>query len=363
MSQGGDGVKVPQPRKLKSGTWFIQMRLNGVSVPVSAPTKTECIYQAQLIKSEYKAGKRHITRSNITLPQAIEKYTAARKNVLSPATIRNYKWVADHNFLSVKDKPLAKIRNWQELIDLEAAHYSPKTLKTTWHIVSAVMSENGIQKPKVKLPQVVRHDKPYLNSDEIKVFVKALRGEPCEIAALLGLHSLRRAEILALTWENVDLKNKLIKVRATMVKDENNKTVVRQVTKTKASRRDVPIMIPELLAALKAVPQEKRAGNVCVHNPSGLLKQINRVCEKNGLPLVGVHGLRRSFASLAFSADVRMTEREVMEIGGWDDAATVHKIYEQISRKQLETASAKMGAFFSENQNANQNANEVSKTL
>lgn len=354
-------MKVPQPRKLKSGTWFIQMRLNGVSVPVSAPTKTECIYQAQLIKSEYKAGKRHITRSNITLPQAIEKYTAARKNVLSPATIRNYKWVADHQFLTVQDIPLAKIKNWQELIDMEAAHYSPKTLKTTWHMVSAVLSENDIPKPKVKLPLVMRKDKPYLNPDEVKVFVKALLGEPCEIAALLGLHSLRLAEILALTWENVDLKNKLIKVRATMVKDEHNKTVFREVTKTKASRRDVPIMIPELLTALKAVPQSKRTGLVCTHNPSGLLKQINRVCKNNGLPEIGVHGLRRSFASLAFSAQVRMTEREVMEIGGWDDAATVHKIYEQISKKQLETASAKMGSFFSENQNANESANEVSK--
>lgn len=346
-------MKVPEPRKLKSGTWFIQLRLNGVSVPVSAPTKTECIYQAQLIKSEYKAGKRRIKRSMLTLPQAIDRYTSARRNVLSPATIRNYKWVADHNFLSVKDTPLSNIKNWQELIDAEAEHYCAKTLKTTWHIVSAVMSDLELPKPKVKLPPVVPPERPYLTPDQIKIFVKALHKEPCEIAALLGLHSLRLAEILALSWENVDLKSKIIKVRTTMIKDENNKMIIRQNTKTKASRRDVPIMIPSLYDALNAVPESQRKGTVVSHNPSGLLKQINRVCKNNDLPEIGVHGLRRSFASLAFSAEVRMTEREVMEIGGWDDAATVHKIYEQISKKQIEQASLKMGNFF-----ANENAND-----
>ena len=36
-------MKVPKPRKLASGTWFIQMRLDGESVPVSAATRSECV--------------------------------------------------------------------------------------------------------------------------------------------------------------------------------------------------------------------------------------------------------------------------------------------------------------------------------
>lgn len=308
------------------------------------------------------AGKRRIKRCALTLPEAIEKYTAARKNILSPATIRNYKWVAKHQFQSIAETPLHNVKNWQELIDAEAERYKAKTLKTTWHIVSAVLSDLGIEKPNVKLPQVVPPERPYLNPDQIKVFVKALHGQPCEIAALLGLHSLRRAEILGLKWENVDLQNEIIKVRSTVIADENNHYIERQNTKTRASRRDVPIMIPELLTALKAVPEKERVGNVCTVHPSGLLKQINRVCAENGLPRICVHGLRRSFASLAFSADVRMTEREVMEIGGWDDAATVHNIYEQISKRQLEQARIKMGNFYAGKHEANENANEVKKT-
>ena len=45
-------MKVPEPRHLPSGSWFIQMRLNGVSVPVTAPTKKQCIHEAEVIKAE-----------------------------------------------------------------------------------------------------------------------------------------------------------------------------------------------------------------------------------------------------------------------------------------------------------------------
>lgn len=72
-------MKVPEPKKLPSGTWFIQMRLNGVSVPVSAPSKKECIQQAQLIKAEYLAGRRRIASNDITLREAITEYIDAKK--------------------------------------------------------------------------------------------------------------------------------------------------------------------------------------------------------------------------------------------------------------------------------------------
>ena len=75
-------MKVPEPRQLKSGTWFIQLRLNGVSIPVSADTKPKCILQAQLIKAEYMTGKRTIepTKSDLTLSAAIDRYIKNRKN-------------------------------------------------------------------------------------------------------------------------------------------------------------------------------------------------------------------------------------------------------------------------------------------
>ena len=36
-------MKVPEPRNLKSRTWFLQMRLGSESGTVSAATRSECI--------------------------------------------------------------------------------------------------------------------------------------------------------------------------------------------------------------------------------------------------------------------------------------------------------------------------------
>ena len=75
---------------------------------------------------------------------------------------------------------------------------------------------------------------------------------------------------------------------------------------------------------------------------------------------IGVHGLRHSFASLAFSSEVGLTEREVMEIGGWADSQTVHRIYEHLARKNRLKASNKMADFF---KNADENADGISRTV
>lgn len=96
-------MKVPEPRKLKSGSYFIQLRLNGVSVPVTARTAKECKRQAELIKAEHRAGKRVVQehKSDPTLGQAIDAYIASRRNVLSPSTIRGYEMIRRHRFQSV----------------------------------------------------------------------------------------------------------------------------------------------------------------------------------------------------------------------------------------------------------------------
>lgn len=352
-------MKVPEPRKLKSGTWFIQMRLSGVSVPVSAATKAECKQQAMLIKAEHRAGKRKIAKNQITLKEAIENYIDNKKNILSPSTIRGYNTIKNNRFQSVMNKPLRSIDNWQSIINESCQTLSAKTIKNDWGFICSVLRENDIVPPKVALPQVVPARKEFLDPDEIKKFVSAVKGTECEIPALLGLHSLRRSEIMGLTWGNIDLDNEIIHVRGSAVYDKDQKLVRKKTNKNTSSNRDIPIMIPELLTALKAVPKKSRKDAVVTCNPNTIWSRVNHVCKSNGLPEVGVHGLRHSFASLAFSADVGMTEREVMEIGGWSDYYTVHKIYEHLSIKNKLKAQNKMKAFYNkQNQNANESANE-----
>ena len=350
-------MKVPEPRKLPSDTWFIQLRLNGVSVSVTAPTEKECRDAAQLIKAEHRAGKRQIQKSigNITLTQGIDNYISARSNVLSPETIRGYRTIQRNRFKAVANKPIKSIDNWQTICNRESLLCSAKTMKNSWMFVASVIKECGYVPPKIKLPQIVQKERPFLEPDQIQLFVKAVSGESCEIPALLALCSLRRSEICGLKWENVDLKKRRILVSGAAVFDENNKLVQKETNKNNSSRRYVPVMINELYDALNACPN--KTGLLIQCNPATIWAQINQVCKANDLPKVGIHGLRHSFASLAYHLGV--PEKVAMQIGGWGNFEIMRKIYTHLAQADIGKNEQQLSGFFN---SANKKANENKKT-
>lgn len=346
-------MKVPEPKKLPSGNYFIQLRLNGKSVPITAVTAKECKKQAELIKAEYQAGRRveGVYGEKISLADAIDRYIDKRSNVLSPSTIRGYKAIKRNYFQDEMPKLIDGRINWQAAINREAKRLAPKTLRNAWLFITSVLKENNITPPNVKLPQAVPTEKQFLDPDQIRVFVAAVKGQPCEIPSLLALHSLRRSEIMALTWDKIDLKQNTIRVSGAAVFDANGVLVRKATNKNDSSVRTLPIMIPGLYAALEAV--EDKSGLVVRCHANTLWEQINKVCEDNGLPKVGVHGLRHSFASLAYH--LGLSELETMQLGGWSDTKTMRDIYTHISAKDRLKSENKIAAFF---KNANEYANE-----
>ena len=158
---------------------------------------------------------------------------------------------------------------------------------------------------------------------------------------LLALSSLRQSEILALRWEDIDLKNRVLYVNGATVPGEDGKLIRKNTTKNSSSRRAVPIIQP-LYDALSAT--DNRTGSVVIFSTSGMYKGINRLCEANGLPAVGVHGLRHSFASLAYH--LQIPEKIAMQIGGWANTQTMHRIYTHIGQKEISKQANKFTSFF-----------------
>lgn len=340
-------MKLPKPVRMSSGNYYIRLRLGGESISVVAATETECRNQARLIKAEYKAGKRLERvgkKEEPTLQRIVETYIVNRKAVLSVSTIVGYEVIKNNRFQAYMKKRPSEITNWQAVINDEVKDISAKTLKNSWALVAAALAYSGMDVPAVKLPQVVQAERPWLDADQIKTFVAAVKGKDCEIPALLALHSLRRSEILGLTWEKVDIDSGIIHIEGSAVPDSENKLVYKETNKTKNSRRNVPIMIPALKDALLAVPEAQRTGFIYTKYRNTLWRDINAICAANGLPQVGVHGLRHSWVSLAHF--VGMPPHEAMLIGGWEDAQTMHKIYEHISNADLLKAENKIAEFF-----------------
>lgn len=338
---------VPKAKKLPSGNWFINLRLGGQNIPITESTERRCIQQAQYIKAEYLAGKRMDAaqkKSESTLTQAIDKYIASKQNILSPSTICGYRAIQKNYFQSLMSRPVSKITESvaQSAVNNERKLHAAKTISNAWRFIATVIHEETGVRIEVSLPQIIRKDIKFLDPDQIKVFTKAVAGTDVEIAALLALCSLRRSELLALQWDDVDLKAATATVRAAMVQDESHKYVLKEETKNQSSRRIVPLM-PQLVDALKNAP--RTSSHVVTLSSHVVYDRINRVCKANGLPEVGVHGLRHSFASLAYS--LGMSEKITMEIGGWSDDATMKKIYTHIARADRLKAENAMKNFYS----------------
>lgn len=252
--------------------------------------------------------------------------------------------------------PVSKVKNWQKVIDDEAQTVSVKTLKSSWSFLCTSMRYAKIVVPDVRLPQSVPRDAKWLEPDEILRFVKLMEGDRFEIPALLALHGLRRSEIFALSYDSIDLKSNTITVHGAAVLGEDGKLVQKKENKNASSRRIIPIMIPELAAAIERIPAEQRTGKIYDANATTLYWKINQVCEKNGLPKVGVHGLRHSFASLAYH--LGLSEQETMELGGWADYNTMRKIYTHLAKVDRLKGQNKMAAFFAAGANSDENANK-----
>lgn len=361
-------MKVPKPKRLPSGSWHIQLRLGGRSISVTEPTEKACTKKAQLIKAEHLAGRdtRAMDRSARTLDNLLETYISAKRPVLSPSTVRGYEAIRRTRFLAYKDRNPAKIV-WQRMVSDESRLCGPKTLRNAWALVSAALSYSGQPVPAVTLPQLSGDEHPYLEAEQIPVFLAAIRDKPVELAALLGLHGLRRSEMCALTWADIalppvaaisDRQNNLgtIRIHGALVHDADGHLIRKPTNKNKTSRRTIPIMIPRLAELLRACSGEhcSPSSPVLTCHPNSIYKQINSACASAGLPLIGVHGLRHSFASLAHS--LGLPEQETMALGGWEDPATMRKIYTHLDAAARLKASNTITAFFAKNQTQNANA-------
>lgn len=323
----------------------MQLRLGGESISITRETEKAAVAEAMAVKNGLMKAK--TAKSKKTVTQAIDDYISCRSNILSPATIRGYRFIQRGRFQTMMKKDIGSVtqEQWQRAVNTESKLCSAKTLQNAWRFLSSVISESTGEKITVRLPQVTPNERPFLTPQQIPTFVDAIKEMPVEIPALLALSSMRRSELLDLRWENVDLENGIITVSGSAVYADGGALVHKQENKNRSSTRLIPI-IPPLRAALEAA--QRNSEYVVNMSPAGIFRQINRICEANSLPKVGIHGLRHSFASLAYHLNV--PEKVAMEIGGWANDQTMHKIYTHIAQQDVASHAKSFTSFFEKNQ-------------
>lgn len=334
-----DGViKVPEPKQLPSGNWRIYLSAEKRSV--TETTKDRCIAKAKAIRAGFVEQQKKLPF--LTWTKAIDAYIADRSESLSPETVRGYRIIQRNRFQDVMQKPISTPVNWQAAINNALAGLADKTVKNSWGLMTVIMRVNEIPVPRVLFPVPEKNEREFLDPQQIIAFCEAAKDDTCEMAMLLGLHGLRMSEIRALRFpDSFDMKNGNIFVSGAVVRNEHNKEVFKQRNKTRQSARTVPIMIPRLREMLEA---QSKDGYIVTQANSTINRHIRTIAEQQGLPNITEHCLRHSFASLGYH--LRLSEIEVMSMGGWSDNSTVHDIYLHLAQRDRLKAENKMAKFY-----------------
>ena len=199
--------------------------------------------------------------------------------------------------------------------------------------------------------------KGFLTHIEILRFVSESIGQKYRIAFLLGLHSLRLSEVLALTWSDVDLSKNTIYVHRAAVLDDKNHLAIREQTKTDLSTRTIPIFIPELASELKRRKKYHAASDRIVPvMPNTVYRAVSQFLDSHGFANGGFHLLRHSFASLCYYLNVPVLV--TCTLGGWSDYNTVYRIYTHLERAKIAQSESELTAFFAPKQDKNGSKSE-----
>lgn len=218
----------------------------------------------------------------------------------------------------------------QRLKGSTIAHY---TSNMNTALKEAVIAEIIPSNPMDRIESVKKevYIPDFYTDDELIELIEVIKTQKLELPLTLGIiYGLRREEILGLTWNAIDFKNKSITIRKTVGRgkyDGVTQFLIKDIPKNKSSYRTLPMFdfITDLLKKYKEKYKlnEKIFGNtyitdykdfICLMDNGELVKPdyvdrtFNRILKENGFRHIRLHDLRHSCATLLLRNGVPLPE-------------------------------------------------------
>lgn len=156
-----------------------------------------------------------------------------------------------------------------------------------WDVIATV--------PRIRLLKTVPPPFKFLSPDEVETLLASVGDSMLRAMIRMATRAgLRYSELRALHWEDVDFERQQITVRRAFV--------LREFGPTKNYRvRHIP-MTPDLVLELRGL--RRPSGLVFIVRASNWrqLERLKRACDEAGVPVVGWHSLRHTFASHMMAA-------------------------------------------------------------
>ena len=299
------GSKNPTAVQLPSGNWRCRVSYTdeeGVQHKNSFTEPSKAVSEAKAIA--WKAGiiKECSEKKNITLETAIDEYiNTCRVQRRSPATIGGYLTIKRNGFPNIIHKQVRRLtlRDIQRQIDERAQSVSPKTLRNDFGLLGSVLKFHrpDLNLKTIRLPETDDEETVIPDDDEARLLMEAAKADKdMYCAVLLAITTgLRRSEICALEWKDIDAEAGTLSVTKAMVLDRENHVWVIKGPKKKSSKRVIRIedeVVEELM--------KNRTGfkNIVNINPNMVSNRFTHLRDGLGLHQIHFHTLRHYKASV-----------------------------------------------------------------
>ena len=133
-------MKIPEPRKLPSGSWFVRVMVDGKSISITKPTKKECQAEAVALKTGIK--KQRIPPEEMTLKEAYKNHIAKNEAVWSPSTTAGYTRLSKNTFQGLMEYKLKNLTGdmiQQEINQMKRQKKSPKYIANAAGFLKSIL--------------------------------------------------------------------------------------------------------------------------------------------------------------------------------------------------------------------------------
>lgn len=202
-------------------------------------------------------------------------------------------------------------------------------------------------------PKVQKFEMQILQPEHIKTYLDAADRRGLLPMFYLELVSgLRKGELTALLWSDLDITDKTISVSKQYVKNPNGElTLSRPKTETSVRKFSIPQEAVDLLVA----EHKKHPDNPYMfpspvtgemYYPDSIVNLHKKILKDAGLPHIRFHDLRHTFATLALQNGVDV--KTVSSMLGHYDAGFTLRTYTHATRQKQDEAAQTMGSFMAQ---------------
>lgn len=316
----------------KCNTWYTRFRKDGIQQYISAKTQKECY---EKLKKELNIIKKQ-KPTTYTLQSWYEKWLELFKiGKVKNTTLSSYNYLYKDIGKSILEKEINKISTLdieENLLKIKGERQKQKVYELLKDIFNKAEKHKIIKNNPMNIIEKPKYEKKSgkaMTIQEQNIFIEKCKKEKFgELFLIILYQGLRKGEALAITKQDINLKDKTIKINKSWNRENKFDT-----TKNKNSVREIPIFEKSIkILEEKIKLKSERLFNYSLRQTDIYFKKIISNCKfKNHFR---IHDLRHTF--ITNLKNINIPEHIIQNIVGHVIGSKItSKIYTHITEEEI----------------------------